>query len=152
VFVVILLLVLWPLLEIAVFLQVVQWIGVLDTLALMLVIALGGAWLVKRQGVGTLARMRAELDAGRVPTGPMTDGGLLAVAGFLLLLPGFVTDAFGLLLLLPPVRAGVRSRLGRRFIVRARVRGRRPPNVGYLDIEDPGPGRSPGHDPPELLP
>ena len=61
-FVVVLLLVLWPLVEIAVFLQVVAWIGVLETLALMVVISLCGAWLVKRQGIGTLARMRAELD------------------------------------------------------------------------------------------
>jgi UPF0716 protein FxsA len=152
VFVVILLLLLWPLVEIAVFLQVVQWIGVLDTLGLMLVISLGGAWLVKRQGVGTLGRMRAELDAGRVPTGPMTDGGLLALAGFLLLVPGFVTDAFGLLLLLPPVRAGVRAWLGRRFTVRARGRVRRRPDAGYVDIEDPGPRRPPRQDPPELLP
>jgi UPF0716 protein FxsA len=151
VFVVILLLVLWPLVEIAVFLQVVQWIGVLDTLGLMLVVSLGGAWLVKRQGVGTFARMRAELDDGRVPTGPMTDGGLLALAGFLLLVPGFVTDGFGLLLLLPPVRAGVRAWLGRRFAVRARGRFRRPPDLGTLDIEDPGPP-PPRHDPPELLP
>ena len=149
-FVVILLLVLWPLNEIAVFLQVVQWIGVLDTLALMLVISLGGAWLVKRQGVGTLARMRAELDAGRVPTGPMTDGGLLAVAGFLLLVPGFVTDAFGLLLLLPPVRAGVRRWLGRRFTVRARGRVRRSGSFDVLDIDERD--RPPHHDPPELLP
>jgi UPF0716 protein FxsA len=150
VFVVILLLVLWPLVEIAVFLQVAQWIGVLDTLALMLVISLGGAWLVKRQGVGTLARMRAELDAGRVPTGPMTDGGLLAVAGFLLLVPGFVTDAFGLLLLLPPVRAGVRRWLGRRFTVRARGRVRRSGTSDVLDIEERD--RPPRPDPPELLP
>ena len=57
VFVVILLLVLWPLVEIAVFLQVVSWIGVLETLALMVAISLCGAWLVKRQGVGTLARI-----------------------------------------------------------------------------------------------
>lgn len=153
-FVVILLLVLWPLVEIAVFLQVVQWIGVLDTLGLMLLISLGGAWLVKRQGVGTLARMRAELDDGRVPTGPMTDGGLLAAAGFLLLVPGFVTDVFGLLLLLPPVRSGVRAWLGRRFTVRAQGRVHRPPNQGYIDLDDPGPGpgRPPRHDPPELLP
>jgi UPF0716 protein FxsA len=151
VFVFILLLVLWPLVEIAVFLQVVQWIGVLDTLVLMLVISLGGAWLVKRQGVGTFARMRAELDTGRVPTGPMTDGGLLALAGFLLLIPGFVTDAFGLLLLLPPVRSGMRAWFGRRFTVRTRGRVQRRPDTGYLDIEDPGPP-PPRQDPPELLP
>jgi UPF0716 protein FxsA len=147
VFVILLLLVLWPIVEIAVFLQVVSWIGVLDTLALMLVITLCGAWMVKRQGIGTLARMRAELDDGRIPTGPMTDGGLLAAAGFLLLIPGFVTDGFGLALLVPPVRGGVRRWLGRRFTVRAaRVRRRQ---TDYLDVDEGNRRRT---DPPELLP
>ena len=153
-FVVILLLVLWPLVEIAVFLQVVQWIGVLNTLALMLAISICGAWLVKRQGVGTLARMRAELDAGRIPTGPMVDGALLAVAGFLLLVPGFVTDVFGLLLLIPFARRGVRAMLGRRFVVRAQRRVVRPTGE-YYDLGPP-PNRRPDHpddpDRPELLP
>jgi UPF0716 protein FxsA len=135
--------------EIAVFLQVVQWIGVLDTLALMVVISLAGAWLVKRQGIGTLARMRAELDDGQVPTGPMTDGGLLAAAGFLLLVPGFVTDVVGLALLVPPVRAGVRRGLRRRFTVRA-TRIRRGPGRDYLDVDEAPPTRRP--EPPELMP
>ena len=149
-FVVILLLVLWPVVEIAVFLQVAAWIGVLNTLALMLAISLCGAWLVKRQGIGTLARMRAELDDGRIPTGPMTDGGLLAAAGFLLLVPGFVTYVFGLALLVPPVRGGVRRWLGRRFTVRT-ARVRRAP--GYLDVDEMHPKPPPDHwDPPELLP
>jgi UPF0716 protein FxsA len=147
---VLLLLVLWPVVEIAVFVQVVQWIGVLETLALMLAISLVGAWLVKRQGIGTLARMRAELDDGRIPTGPMTDGGLLALAGFLLLVPGFVTDAFGLLLLLPPVRALVRRGLGRRFARRTRWRVQRSRPPGYLDVDESP--RPPRPDPPELMP
>ena len=153
VFVVVLLLILWPIVEIAVFLQVAQWIGVLDTLGLMLLISLGGAWLVKRQGVGTLARMRRELDDGRIPTGPMTDGSLLALAGFLLLVPGFVTDAFGLLLLLPPVRALLRTWLGRRLRVRSIGRTPRPP-TGYLDVDEAQPPRPDPYrpDPPELLP
>ena len=149
-FVVILLLILWPLIEIAVFLQVVQWIGVLDTFAVMLVISLGGAWLVKQQGVGTFARMRAELDAGRVPTGPMTDGGLLAVAGFLLLVPGFVTDFFGLLLLLAPVRAGVRVWLGRRF-TSARVDASRAHRMSVTSISR-NRGRHPVTIPPNCCP
>jgi UPF0716 protein FxsA len=120
VFTFLLLLILWPLVEIAVFLQVVHWIGVLDALALMLVVSLTGAWIVKRQGIGTVARMRAELDAGRVPARAMLDGALLLFAGMLLLLPGFVGDAFGLLLLLPPVRAVVKLWLARRFTVGAR--------------------------------
>ena len=150
-FVVVLLLVLWPLVEIAVFLQVVAWIGVLNTLAVMVAISICGAWLVKRQGIGTLARMRAELDDGRIPTGPMTDGGLLAAAGFLLLLPGFVSDVVGLALLVPPVRGFVRRALGRRFTVRtARVRrGRRP---DYLDVDESRRRSDQRPDPPELLP
>jgi UPF0716 protein FxsA len=157
VFVAVLVLVLWPLAEIAVFLQVVAWIGVLNTLALMIAVSLCGAWMVKRQGIGTLARMRAELDAGRIPTGPMTDGGLLATAGFLLLVPGFITDVAGLALLVPPVRAGVRRWLGHRFTVRtARVRAH--PDLGYLDVDEappspsPRPERSQRPDPPELMP
>jgi UPF0716 protein FxsA len=146
----VLLLLLWPVVEIAVFLQVVQWIGVLETLAVMLAISLVGAWLVKRQGTGTLARMRAELNDGQVPTGPITDGGLLALAGFLLLVPGFVTDAFGLLLLVPPVRMVVRRGLGRRFARRARWRVRRSRPPGYLDVDESP--RPPRHDPPELMP
>jgi UPF0716 protein FxsA len=151
VFVVVLLLVLWPLVEIAVFLQVVAWIGVLNTLAVMVAISICGAWLVKRQGIGTLARMRSELDDGRIPTGPMTDGGLLAAAGFLLLLPGFVSDVVGLALLVPPVRGVVRRALGRRFTVRtARVRrGRRP---DYLDVDESRRRSDQRPDPPELLP
>jgi len=149
VFVVLLVLVLWPIVEIAVFLQVVDWIGVLNTLAVMLAISLCGAWMVKRQGVGTLARMRRELDDGRIPTGPMTDGGLLATAGFLLLIPGFVTDVFGLALLIPAVRGGVRRWLGHRFSVRtARVRRGRTPE--YLDVDEAHPRRP--DPPPELLP
>jgi UPF0716 protein FxsA len=149
VFITVLLLVLWPIAEIAVFLQVVSWIGVLNTLALMVAISLCGAWMVKRQGLGTLARMRAELDDGRIPTGPMTDGGLLALAGFLLLIPGFVTDIFGLALLVPPVRGGVRRFLGHRFSVRA-GRVRRGGGPEYLDVEEGQRPRPP--DPPELLP
>ncbi len=150
-FVVLLLLVLWPLVEIAVFLQVVGWIGVLNTLAIMVAISLCGAWMVKRQGVGTLARMRAELDDGRIPTGPMTDGGLLATAGFLLLIPGFVTDVIGLALLVPPVRRGVRGWLGRRFTVRT-MRVRRGPGPDYLDVDEAQRRQDGWSDPPELLP
>ncbi len=155
-FIVVLLLVLWPVVEIAVFLQVVQWIGVLDTFVLMLAISLFGAWLIKRQGVGTLARMRAELDDGRIPTGPMTDGGLLAVAGFLLLVPGFVTDVFGFALLLPPVRSG-RAGLARAPLPGAGAGAGMAPTGSGLPrhrrgAADAAADRAPPHDPPELMP
>ena len=104
-----------PIAEIAVMVKVADWIGVGQMIALLLSISIVGAWIVKRQGTGTLRRIRAELNAGRVPGAHLVDGGLLLLAGFLLLVPGFITSFFGLLLLLPPVRAFFRGRLARRY-------------------------------------
>jgi UPF0716 protein FxsA len=105
-----------PLVEIAVIIKVGESLGVANTIALLLLISILGAWLVKRQGVGLVRRVQVELAAGRIPGSALVDGALLLVAGTMLLLPGFVTDAVGLLLLLPPVRAGVRRWLRRRWM------------------------------------
>ena len=110
-----------PLIEIAVIIQVGQWLGVVNTIGLLLLISVVGAWLVKRQGLGVWRRIRDQQQAGQVPAAAVFDGALILVAGVLLLFPGFVTDAFGLLLLLPPVRAGVRALLRRRFTRRVQV-------------------------------
>jgi UPF0716 protein FxsA len=101
--------------ELTVIVQVATWIGVLDTIGLLLLVSILGAWLVKRQGMGLARRVQAELQAGRVPGASLVDGLLLLIAGLLLVVPGFVSDAFGLLLLLPPVRALVRAWLRRRW-------------------------------------
>jgi UPF0716 protein FxsA len=111
-----------PLVEIAVIIQVGHWLGVLDTIALLLLVSIVGAWLVKRQGIGVLRRIRAELDAGRVPGAALVEGAVVLVAGVLLLTPGFVTDAFGLVLLVPPVRRLVVGRSRRRFSARGQWR------------------------------
>ena len=100
--------------EISVFVQVGQWIGFLNTVGLLLVVSLLGVWLVKRQGLGVMARIRDQRSAGRIPTTEAFDGALILVAGVLLVIPGFVTDAFGLLLLFPPIRAVVRRFVSRR--------------------------------------
>jgi UPF0716 protein FxsA len=83
-------------------------IGVLNTVGLLIVIAVLGIWLVKRQGLAVLRRMRSTVDAGQVPAREVADGFLILFAGLLLIPPGFITDAAGLLLHLPPVRALVR--------------------------------------------
>ena len=135
-------LVIVPIAEIAVMVKVAEWIGVGQMIALLLSISIVGAWIVKRQGTGTLRRIRTELNAGRVPGAHLVDGGLLLLAGFLLLVPGFITDVFGLLLLLPPVRAFVRGRLGRRFRTRVvayqvggRSRGPSSPRTRRKELE-----------------
>jgi UPF0716 protein FxsA len=127
-----------PLVEIAVIIQVGQWLGVVNTIGLLLVISVVGAWLVKRQGIGVMARIRDQRLAGQVPAAELFVGALILVAGVLLLVPGFVTDALGLLLLLPPVRRGARRFLRRRVLaqvdmVRSRSWRRPPPPDGPPD-------------------
>ena len=74
-----------PIAEIAVMVKVAEWIGTGQMIALLLSISIVGAWIVKRQGTGTLRRIRTELNAGRIPGAHLVDGGLLLLAGFLLL-------------------------------------------------------------------
>ncbi len=102
--------------EISVIIQVGQWIGFLNTVGLLLLVSLLGAWLVKRQGLGVVARIREQRSAGRLPAAEVFDGALILVAGVLLVIPGFVTDALGLLLLVPPIRAVARRFLTRRVL------------------------------------
>ncbi len=74
-----------------------------------------GAWLIRWQGWRTWRRIQEELARGEMPADAVQDGLLILVAGVLLITPGVLTDAVGLLLLLPPVRRLVKSRLRRRF-------------------------------------
>ncbi len=109
-----------PIVELAVIIQVGQAIGVFNTIAVLLLVSFVGAWLVKREGLNVWRRFQQQVQMGVVPGREIGDGVLVMVAGALLISPGFVTDIFGILLLLPPVRAAVRSaalyRVGRRFI------------------------------------
>lgn len=94
----------WPLLEIAGFVVVGREIGVLATIALTVaMIVLGGA-LVRYQGFGVLSRIRTEMEAGRNPGRELAHGVMILMAGFLLLVPGFVSDVIGLALFIPPIR------------------------------------------------
>lgn len=104
-----------PLAELAVILQVGQWLGVANTLVLLVLVSVVGAWMAKREGLGVVRRMRQQLDLGRVPGAELVDGFLVLFAGALLLTPGFLTDCLALLLLIRPVRAAVRRTLRRRF-------------------------------------
>jgi UPF0716 protein FxsA len=110
-----------PIAELYVILQVGQAIGVLDTIVLLILVSVVGAWLAKREGLGVLRRIRRSLDAGRVPGTELIDGFLILLAGALMLTPGFLTDILAILLLLPPVRVVVRRQLRRRFARRIEI-------------------------------
>ena len=97
-----------PVLELYVLIQVGHLIGVLPTIALLVVSAVLGAALVRWQGRRTWAAFRAATEAGRLPTTEVADGALVIFGGALLLTPGFATDLLGLLCVLPPTRAVLR--------------------------------------------
>jgi UPF0716 protein FxsA len=110
-----------PIVELYVIIQVGQAIGVVPTLILLLADALLGSLLLRQQGRGAWRRFNAALAERRFPGTEVADGLMIAIGGTLLLTPGFITDIFGLLLLIPPTRAIFRGFLrryaGRRFIV-----------------------------------
>ncbi len=106
-----------PLIEIALFIQVGGAIGLWPTLAIVVVTAILGTWLVRTQGlmaIGQLRRSFAELDD---PTEPLAHGAMILIAGVLLLTPGFFTDAIGFALLVPAVRSAVFRFLRARMVV-----------------------------------
>src|SRR5207302_6709976 len=110
-----------PLAELYVIVQVSHVLGVVPTLAVLFLVSICGAWLVKREGLGLWQRAQAKVNAGQVPGRELVDGLMILLAGALLLTPGFLTDAVGVLLLLPPVRAALRALTTRRMARRAEI-------------------------------
>lgn len=100
-----------PLVELYVLIQVGQALGALPTVALLLLMSLLGAFLLRREGTKTWRALRTTLQAGHMPAREVADGALVIFGGALLLTPGFFTDVLGLLLILPPTRAAVRGLL-----------------------------------------
>ena len=114
-FLVVLLFIVAPLLELFVILQVAHVIGGWETIALLVIESAIGAWLIKRQGLAVMAKIATAVDGGRMPGKELVDGFLILVAGALMLAPGFIGDVIGFLLLIPPTRALVRIPVMSRF-------------------------------------
>lgn len=108
-----------PLVEIALFVKVGGLIGVMPTILLVILAAVSGMAIIRRQGMQAFTRLDADLAAGGDPFGPVADRALVVVAGILLILPGFLSDAVALLLLVPPVRRALLRRGAASVTVRA---------------------------------
>lgn len=106
-------LLLLPVLELALLIQVGSAIGVLPTLGLIILSTVLGILLLRVAGLATAWRARERLARGELPEREMFDGLLLALGGLLLLLPGFISDLFGLLCVLPFSRHLLLGRLQR---------------------------------------
>ena len=126
------------LVEIFVMIKIGSAIGAFNTIAILILVSIFGLWLTKHAGFAVLNRMRVQVEAGKMPTAEIIDGVLVLAAGLLLVFPGFVSDAFGLLLLFPPTRNVARGFAMRRIRARVQIfqirRPDRGPEVG------PGPG------------
>ena len=100
-----------PFVEIYLIVQIGQIIGVWWTLGILIGEALLGAWLMKREGSRASKALNQAYASGTMPTGELADAALILVGGVLLVLPGFVTDIFGLVFLLPFTRPLARKLL-----------------------------------------
>jgi UPF0716 protein FxsA len=109
-----------PIIELAILLQVGQWIGVMPTVAGIVLTALIGAWLARREGTRAWKSVQGSLASGRVPGEALLGALAVFVGGAMLLTPGILTDLAGLALLAPPTRSallrGIRRRLERRVM------------------------------------
>jgi UPF0716 protein FxsA len=130
-----------PLIEIALFIEVGGLIGLWPTLGIVVLTALAGATMLRVQGLATIGDLKGRIDRGQDPSGPLAHGALILASGLLLLTPGFFTDGIGFALLVPQVRAAVIRYLARRVVTVIHRRGGQPgdgPGAG------PHPGRSRG--------
>jgi|SRR5690554_71215 len=106
-----------PLVEIALFIQVGSQIGVMPTVALVILSAVFGVLLLRWQGLATLMRARSRMQQGQVPAREMVEGIMLACAGAMLLTPGFFTDTLGLILLIPVCRRALFKALSKHMVM-----------------------------------
>lgn len=148
-----------PVIEIALFVQVGGVIGLGWTLAIVVATALIGSSLVRRQGTMALEELRRSFHALNDPTEPLAHGAMILFSGALLITPGFFTDAVGFLLLAPPVRRWVYRKLRTRVSVQSFTMGQeatgaftsRPPegagDVIEGEFEEVPPEKRPTHQP-----
>lgn len=119
-----------PLVEIYVLIQVGQVIGPWWTILLLVLDSILGSWLIKREGGRAWQALRSALDNGRMPARELADGALILIGGTLMLSPGFVTDIFGIVLILPFTRP-----LARRLLTQVVTR-----RLLASNARRPGPG------------
>jgi UPF0716 protein FxsA len=96
-----------PLLEIALLVKLGAVLGFWPTFGLVIATAIAGTTILHHQGFAVLRRTQEALAEGHPPIGPVVDGVFLLMSGLMLITPGLITDSFGLLLLVPPVRRAI---------------------------------------------
>ena len=106
-----------PIIEITVLMHVGEWLGAWPTIGIVILTAWLGAKNVRQQGLATLQSVQTKMAQGEMPSGEIITGVMLLVAGVLLVTPGFVTDIFGLSLLVPNVRQALMKMVQQHLVV-----------------------------------
>lgn len=106
-FILFILFIVMPFVEIALLIKLGDLLGFWRTIGIVIVTAIVGAYVLQAQGMATMQRVSQSMRSGEPPIKPVVDGFFLAISGAFLLTPGVVTDAIGLLLLVPPVRHAI---------------------------------------------
>lgn len=96
-----------PLIELYVLIQVGGVIGALPTVLLTVATAIGGVWLMRSQGLATMQNAQTAMASGEAPQMALMEGVFIFLGGVLLFVPGLISDALGLLFLIPAVRRGL---------------------------------------------
>jgi len=110
-----------PLVELMLLVFLQDLIGLGTTIAIVLITGVVGAWLVRRQGTRTWEAARRQFNLGQLPNRELAHGAMILFGGALLLTPGFLTDAVGFSLMVPPVREFIRTTVGKRMAERVVV-------------------------------
>ncbi|MBL4985307.1 FxsA family protein [Bacillus safensis] len=103
-----LLLILFPAVEISLFLISSKIIGILPTMLLIVLTSALGAYFARKQGIEAFQKVQRDLQYGKMPGGAIVDGFCILMGGLLLLIPGFLSDLIGALLLIPVTRKGIK--------------------------------------------
>jgi UPF0716 protein FxsA len=106
-----------PVIELTLLIKVGSVIGTLNTITIILLTALIGAYLVRLEGLGVLYRIQKNMSEGIFPAEELINGVMILVAGALLLTPGFLTDLIGFMMVFP-VSRNILKRIARRYIDR----------------------------------
>lgn len=139
-----------PLIEIALFILVGGWLTLWPTLALVVLAAVVGTFVLRWQGTQVVSRLRADAAVLRDPFSPLAHGALVFLAGLLLIIPGFLSDLLGILLLVPALRRLLIGAIGRRikaetltagFSGRESFRNGNPRDWEDAEFEEIGPDR-----------
>ena len=132
-----------PLIEIALFIQVGGLIGLLPTLAIVLITAIFGTFMIRTQGSNVLQDIQRSFQDLRDPSEPLAHGAMILFAGALLLTPGFFTDTIGVALLFPQVRATVFQFIKQRILTTKHTSTHINPTIIETDYSEVHPNQEP---------